>query len=136
MGFARKEGERRASADTTPPGAEPLNILPQKATNSAAPAEKPEPRRGPQPVTRATVWLHRLSLGIFVVFCVELGMLLMVLPWTKLWTENNLLAAYPAWRTLAQDNFVRGAVSGIGLIDVWVGVWEAVHYRDPGKPPK
>lgn len=84
-------------------------------------------------VSRASVWLHRLSLIIFVIFCIELGMLLTVLPWTRVWTDNSLLASHLSWRAFAQDNFVRGVVTGIGLIDIWIGIWEAVHYRDPGK---
>ncbi len=84
-------------------------------------------------VSRTTIWLHRLSLVIFVMFCIELGMLLTVLPWTRIWTDNSLLAAHPAWRALAQDNFVRGIITGIGLVDVWIGIWEAVHYHDQGK---
>ncbi len=84
-------------------------------------------------VSRSTIWLHRISLVIFVIFCIELGMLLSVLPWTRVWTDNSLLTAHPSWRALLQDNFVRGVVTGMGLIDVWIGIWEAVHYRDPGK---
>ena len=78
--------------------------------------------------------MHRLSMVIFVAFCVELGMLLVVLPWTRLWTDNSLLAAYPGWRMLAQDNFMRGVVSGLGLVDVWLGIREAMLYHDPGRP--
>ncbi len=84
-------------------------------------------------VSRTTIWLHRLSLVIFVIFCIELGMLLSVLPWTRVWTDNSLLNAYPSLRTVFQNNFFRGVVTGLGLVDVWIGIWEAVHYRDPGK---
>jgi hypothetical protein len=31
---------------------------------------------------------------------------------------------------LMQLGFVRGAVSGLGLLDIWLGVIEAVRYRD------
>ncbi len=84
-------------------------------------------------VSRSTVWLHRLSLVIYVIFCIELGMLLTVLPWTRLWSDNSLLAAHPSWRMIVQGNFARGFITGLGLVDVWIGIWEAVHYRDPGK---
>lgn len=93
-------------------------------------ASSPEPQIK---VSYTAIWLHRLSLVIFVIFCIELGMLLSVLPWTRVWTDNSLLAARPTWRALLQDNFVRGVITGLGLIDIWIGVWEAVHYRDPGK---
>ena len=97
---------------------------------------KPQPVAAAAPeakTSRGSIWLHRLSLVIFVIFCIELGLLLTVLPWTRIWTGNSLLAAHPSWRALAQDNFVRGVITGIGLVDVWLGIWEAVHYRDPGK---
>ena len=103
------------------------DVLPPVASK-LAPVPPAEPK-----VSRTAVWLHRLSLVIFVIFCIELGMLLAVLPWTRVWTDNSLVAAHPGWRAFLQDNFVRGVITGIGLVDVWIGIWEAVHYRDPGK---
>jgi hypothetical protein len=105
----------------------PADRLPESKLQPV-PSAPPEAK-----VSRTTLWLHRLSLVIFVIFCIELGMLLTVLPWTRIWTDNSLLAAHPAWRALMLDNFVRGIITGIGLVDVWIGIWEAVHYRDPGK---
>jgi len=26
---------------------------------------------------------------------------------------------------------VRGAFSGLGVIDIWLGIWEVVRYREP-----
>jgi hypothetical protein len=26
--------------------------------------------------------------------------------------------------------FVRGAISGLGVLDLWLGISEAIHYRD------
>jgi hypothetical protein len=83
------------------------------------------------PVPRYVVWSHRLSLVVFVVFCIELGMLLAILPWTTVWNQNSYLAVHPSLKALAQNNFVRGIATGLGLIDIWIGIWEAVHYRDP-----
>lgn len=93
---------------------------------------------GPGPVlvtlppapSRGELWMRRFSLLVFVVFCVWIGMLLLVLPWTDAWTQNNILLRHPTWRALFAMNFVRGAASGLGLIDVWLGVWQAVHYRE------
>ncbi len=121
MDFARQSREPRVTPETN------LSLSPV-AANLASPQE-PAPVR----VARATVWLHRVFLVIFVMFCIELGMLLVALPWTRVWTDNSLLALHPALRSVLQDNFARGVVSGFGLIDIWIGIWEAVHYRDPGK---
>lgn len=57
-------------------------------------------------------------------------MLLAVLPWTRLWTDNSILIGMPKLRAFLEINFVRGAVTGIGLLDIWLGIWEAVHFRD------
>jgi hypothetical protein len=85
-----------------------------------------------QQVSRLTVWVHRLSMVVLVVFCIELGMLLTILPWTRVWTENSLLMSYPALGSFLRNDFARGAITGLGLIDIWIGIWEAVHYSDPG----
>lgn len=67
---------------------------------------------------------------ILVLFCIELGLALTVLPWLSVWTENSLLAGLPQLKAFLGNYFVRGAFTGLGIIDIWIGVWEAVHYRD------
>ena len=67
---------------------------------------------------------------VLVLFCIELGLALTVLPWLNVWTENSLLAGLPQLREFLGNYFVRGAFTGLGLIDIWIGIWEAVHYRD------
>ena len=102
--------------------------------SSACPPESgagPSPVEPGQPPTRFEVWSSRVFLVIRVIFWIELGMLLIVLPWTRVWTESGLLLRWPALRALLQQNFVRGAASGLGLLDIWIGVWDAVHYHDP-----
>lgn len=88
------------------------------------------------PVSRLSVWKSRIFMVIFVVFCIEMGMLLAVLPWTKMWTTNGFLERYPAWRPLLLSDFLRGVVSGLGLVDVWLGISQAIRYHDPGWQPK
>jgi hypothetical protein len=83
------------------------------------------------------VWAQRLLLVIEVVVAVWAGMLLTVLPWTPYWASNPLLYRLPLLKVILLNNFVRGVLSGIGLIDIWIGVWDAVSYRDaPSKQPR
>jgi hypothetical protein len=94
---------------------------------------------GPQPVegyAEAPVWLQRLFTGVYVLFCMTLGMALVILPWTEGWFAGGFLARWPAVQHSLHMGFVRGAVSGLGFIDIWLGVLEAVHYRDrqPANP--
>jgi hypothetical protein len=76
------------------------------------------------------VWPRRLMLIIFVVFCMEVGIMMVVLPWKQVWTNNLLIVQYPAARAFLSNFFVRGLFSGLGLLDLWIGIWEAVHYSE------
>lgn len=91
----------------------------------------PPAPNSPQRHAAAPVWLQRLSLFVLVLFCVYLGVLVMVLPWWhRVWDENLYLAAHPTLRAFLHNGAVRGIISGLGLLDVWIGISEAVHYRD------
>jgi len=111
--FVTYFAEESPSIDKETPPAGPLLVMP--------PAKKPN---------RPHRWLQRLWLVVFVLFCLEVGIILTVLPWTKLWTDNSLLLSYPAAREFLMLGFVRGVVSGLGLVDIWMGVAEAVTYRE------
>ena len=100
--------------------------------------QPPEPTVEPQPVNEsepakrtAPVWLQRLSLFVLVLFCVYLGVLVMVLPWwTRIWDRNAFILARPWLAAVLHNGAVRGMISGLGLLDIWIGISEAVHYRD------
>ena len=79
----------------------------------------------------APLWLQRISLFILVVFCVYLGVIVAVLPWMpSIWDRNMMLQSHPYVWAILKLGFVRGIISGMGLLDIWIGVSEAVHYRD------
>ena len=84
----------------------------------------------PLPPKKPHLWLQRIWLVVFVLFCLEVGIILTALPWTGIWTNNSLLLGYPRIREFLMQNFVRGLVSGLGLVDIWMGVAEAVRYRE------
>ena len=71
----------------------------------------------------------RILLVLFVLFCLELGLLLVVLPWTELWEQNALLAWFPSLRPVLLNSYLRGAISGLGLLNIWVGLSDAMHFR-------
>ena len=92
--------------------------------------EPTSPAGESKPRSRAEIWLQRLKLTIEVIFFIELGMLLVVLPWTQLWSDNSMLVMHPAAQAVVNHGFVRGALTGLGLINIWIGVWDAVHYHE------
>jgi len=80
--------------------------------------------------TRLRVWLSRIRALLFVTVCATFGVLLVILPWTHQWTDNSLLLTFPALRTFIAHGFVRGLASGLGMLDLWLGFWEAIHYHE------
>lgn len=93
----------------------------------AFPQEQPATDTAPsQPL-----WMRRTILIVFVMFCLQMGMMLLFLPWTPAWSSNNWLVEHWAVREVLTNYFVRGIVSGLGVIDIFIGIWEAVNYREP-----
>jgi hypothetical protein len=103
----------------------------QKSDPSADRAAQPAEHSGEPTRRTAPVWLQRLSLFVLVLFCVYLGVLVMVLPWwTRVWDRNMFIQAHPWLAAVLHNGAVRGIISGLGLLDIWIGISEAVHYRD------
>jgi hypothetical protein len=79
----------------------------------------------------APVWLQRTSLIVLVLFCLYIGVIVAVLPWfPAYWVHNRWLLAHPELQSVLLQGWARGIISGIGLLDIWIGVSEAIHYRD------
>lgn len=73
--------------------------------------------------------MARVLIILYVVFCFEAGVFLFVLPWVPLWSRNFFVGHYPLISGVAMNYFVRGAVSGLGLADIWLAVYEAWRLR-------
>ena len=80
--------------------------------------------------TSLQLWLHRVLVLLLVFVCAAMGVLLLILPWRPEWTDNHLLLGSPGLRSFVSNGFVRGLCSGLGLLDIWIGFWEAVHYHE------
>jgi len=98
-------------------------------------SEPPQNGAGPQPPAAApapqvNVWLLRIRALLFVTMCATLGVLLIILPWTPKWTDNPLLLSVPQLRPIVANGFVRGLCSGLGVLDLWLGFWEAIYYHE------
>ena len=71
--------------------------------------------------------MNRLLAVAFILFCFEIGLFLVFVPWSNLWEHNALLLYLPV-RALLMNNFVRGAVSGLGVVDVFLGLGELTRF--------
>lgn len=82
----------------------------------------------------------KLTVIFFIVICLQAGILLMVLPWINFgllgdWGNNFLLAfvtektGLPILRQAVASNWFRGAVTGLGILNLFIAFWEIAHFK-------
>jgi hypothetical protein len=96
---------------------------PAEASVPAVPVSRPA-------LSTARLWLRRVGVLLFVFLCATLGVMLMILPWRPEWSNNPLLLPYPTLRAVVASGFARGVATGLGVLNVWIGFWEAIQYRE------
>lgn len=78
--------------------------------------------------------MNRVLAVAFILFCFEIGLFLVFVPWSQLWEHNVLLGYSFHLRGLLLNNFVRGAVSGLGVVDVVLGLSELGRFWKSFRP--
>jgi hypothetical protein len=66
-----------------------------------------------------------------VAFFIEVGLLLIVLPWSSFWERNYFGYALPILRPFLTNDFVRGAISGLGVLNLLAGFAELAPIFTP-----
>jgi hypothetical protein len=61
---------------------------------------------------------------IYVAYFLEVGLLLVLVPWTAFWERNYFVVSSPLLQEIVRNNFARGAVSGLGLVNLLLGFEE------------
>ena len=56
----------------------------------------------------------------------EFGFVLIVVPWSVYWDRNYFAALVPQLHGFLTNNFVRGAVTGLGVVNALTGCFELV----------
>ncbi|MGA7217515.1 MAG: hypothetical protein WBX38_04340 [Candidatus Sulfotelmatobacter sp.] len=132
--YAAVAMERPVTGDPNLPtetaSAAPAQAASAQTENVRLPEALPAPSTATRPQTSLQLLLHRTSVFLFVLISAIAGVLLVILPWTPEWTDNYLLLSFPWLRTLVSTGFFRGLCSGLGLLDIWIGFWEALHYQE------
>jgi hypothetical protein len=114
----------------------PAPLSPEKPQSEQHPDEvhtvllEPSVASKPQETRPVHLWMHRLSVFLFVLISAVAGVLLIILPWTSQWTDNTLFLSYPGLRVVVSSGFFRGVCTGLGVLDIWIGFWEALHYHE------
>ena len=81
-------------------------------------------------------WFVKVSAIVFILFCLELGLFLLIYPWTEGWDHNLFASSVPvlAWNQWWHSPFLKGALSGLGLLNIWVSVGEIFRLRRFSRP--
>jgi hypothetical protein len=94
------------------------------------PGREPQILPGPVPVDRPPVrWYHKMSAILFITFCLEIGFFLLIFPWTEFWEANYFAAFIPEWHRYWDNMYLRGAVSGIGVVNLYISFVEMFRLR-------
>jgi len=74
--------------------------------------------------------LLRMYIGLLICYAPWSGQLLTFLPGSRfLWEQNQLFVWFPTLGIYAANGAVRGMVSGLGLLNLWIAFHDAIHYR-------
>jgi len=85
----------------------------------------------------------KLSVVFYIILCFEIGLILTLLPWVPQGTlgilsdwGNNYFLLYAARKTglyglqsVVASGWVRGAVSGVGILNIGIAFWEIFHFK-------
>jgi hypothetical protein len=84
----------------------------------------------------------KLSVIFYIILCLEIGLVLTLLPWIPQGTlglsdwGNNYFLLYaarkinlPVLQAVVASGWIRGAVTGVGLLNIGIAFWEIFHFK-------
>lgn len=78
----------------------------------------------------------KITIIVYILICLEVGILLAILPWTLYWESNFILdflssrLQAPWLVSVVQSGFARGAVTGLGVLNVLAGMRDIFKFRE------
>jgi hypothetical protein len=86
----------------------------------------------------------KLTVIFFIILCFQVGVLLTLLPWINWgvignWGDNYFLAVFsktvgvPSLQAIIQSGWIRGAVTGLGILNLIVAFWEIINFENSVK---
>ncbi len=76
-------------------------------------------------------WHRKLVILLFVLFSFEIGLFLLVFPWVEPWDNNWMADLVPWGGSLWSSPFFRGALSGLGFLNIYIALGEIFRLRRP-----
>ena len=97
---------------------------------SLTPEPAPVPDSVPSPTgepPRSSSRTPRLLRLVFAIFTFEIGLFLVVFPWVDIWSLNYFSEWFPALENIWDEPYFRGAITGLGLVNIYVACAEVLH---------
>ncbi|HJZ95353.1 MAG TPA: hypothetical protein VKE70_02550 [Candidatus Solibacter sp.] len=69
-------------------------------------------------------WYHKIGAFLFISLCMLVGLFLLIFPWTYWWGGNYFSDLLPQMEQWWDNVYVRGAVSGLGLVNLYISIVE------------
>lgn len=66
--------------------------------------------------------MHHLRNVLWLLILFELGIVLVFLPWLQIWESNYFLGQYPTLRPYLLHPSLRGAITGLGALDILLAI--------------
>ena len=66
--------------------------------------------------------MNRLLRILFLLLWLELGLMLILVPWSDFWQANYFVIQFPDLATILRSAYLRGAVSGLGVLNVFLAL--------------
>jgi len=94
------------------------------------PAES-QPYIDESPLRPAPDWPRKLGVVLFMMVCFEVGLFLVIFPWMQYWRNNSIASLSPWLHAVWISPYFRGAISGLGILNVYISIAEVVRFRRP-----
>ena len=83
----------------------------------------------PVPVAPRYRWYHKLFAVMLATGCLIIGVVLLLFPWTTAWEHNYFAGLSSLWHRWWNNLYVRGAVSGIGVVNLYISLVEVFRLK-------
>jgi hypothetical protein len=80
----------------------------------------------PRPTYR---WYHKFFAVMLATACLIIGIVLLLFPWTPYWENNYFVGLSPFLRHWWNNLYIRGAVSGIGVVNLYISLVEVFRLK-------